>query len=256
VLGSFGAMVNPNERSTFYERFWEDADYQLSYAFHAAVHGRFPAIQKVWGAMMSPQRVLDFGCGNGVLTYWMHCHGFGKEIVGIDVSTTAIEFATRQFGRSGLTFRTFSADVGFAGLGTFDVVVASHVLEHLERPERVLAEVSTLAEWLVLEVPLEDCWAGRLASLLGTKRHTDNPVGHVNFWTRAGFRAFIESAGLVVVRDFQYAAAPFTPYQPRIKQLVERAALGVLGLQLYGRLLATHHTLLARAGLLRTAPVG
>ena len=58
-------------------------------------------------------------------------HGFGKEIVGIDVSTTAIEFATRQFGRSGLTFRTFSADVGFAGLGTFDVVVSSFAIHHL-----------------------------------------------------------------------------------------------------------------------------
>ena len=172
---------------------------------------------------------------------------FGKEIVGVDASATAIQFANFHFSRPGLTFETSSIDSGRAGLGTFDVVVASHVLEHLTKPEEAIQDVAALAEWLVIEVPLEDCWAPRLASTLSTRRRTENPVGHVNFWTRDSFRAFLESAGLLAVRDFQYAAAPFSPYQTLAKRLVERTALGVLGLELYRRFLATHYAVLVRA---------
>jgi SAM-dependent methyltransferase len=244
-------MASSDEGSLFYERFWEDADYQFRYAFQAAVHERFPAIQKVWGGMLPPRQVLDFGCGNGALAYWMHSHGFGSEIVGLDVSATAIQFASRHFARPGLRFQTFSADVGLAGLGRFDVVVASHVLEHLEKPERALAEVAQLTEWLVLEVPLEDSWISRLISRLRARHRAENAVGHVNFWTRESFRALVESVGLVVVRDFQYAAAPFSAYQTRTKRLVERGVLNLLGTQMYGRLLATHYAMLlhSRAGL-------
>jgi SAM-dependent methyltransferase len=239
-------MADVHVSASFYERFWADAGYTFDFALHAAVHARFPAILKVWGSMLAPQRVLDFGCGNGVLTYWMHCNGFGKDIVGLDISATAIAFANCHLARPGLTFQTFSDDVDLSGLGPFDLVTASHVLEHLTSPEQALARMAALGEWLVLEVPLEDCLVPRLGSALGLKPRARNPVGHVNFWTRRDFRAFVESAGLIVVRDFQYAAAPFAPSQPWSKRIVERTALGVLGVPLYGRLLATHYAVLAR----------
>jgi len=230
----------------FYERFWADADYGFDFALHAAVHARFPAILEVWGSMLAPERLLDFGCGNGVLTYWMQCNGFGKNIVGVDISATAVAFANHHLARPGLTFQTFSGDMDLSGLGPFDVVTASHVLEHLDKPEQALARMAVLGEWLVLEVPLEDCLVPRLGSALGLRPRARNPVGHVNFWTRRSFRAFLESAGLIVVRDFQYAAAPFAPSQPWPKRIVERAALGVLGVPRYGRFLATHYAVLAR----------
>ena len=240
-------MASSGEPGSFYERFWQDADYQFEYAFRAAVHDRFPAIKKVWGGMLPPRRVLDFGCGNGVLAYWMYAHGFGNEIVGVDVSATALQFAGRYFARPGLTFQSLSSSDGLAALGTFDVVIASHVLEHLEKPERALAELAPLAEWFVLEVPLEDCWVPRVTSTLSRRERTENPVGHLKFWTQKSFRALVASAGLMVVRDFRYASAPFSPYQSPCKRLVQRAALRTLGVETYGRLLATHYAVLARA---------
>jgi SAM-dependent methyltransferase len=238
-------MANSSELDSFYERFWQDEDYQLRYALQAATHERLPAILKLWGKMPRPQRVLDFGCGNGVLTQLMHSQGFGSEIVGVDVSATALQFASRRFARPGLRFESRSGRAGLADLGVFDVVVASHVLEHLDDPDRALAELSAVAEWLLLEVPLEDCWVSRLISALGRDR-TQNPVGHVKFWTRTSFRALLEAAGLVVIHDFRYAAAPFSPYQSRGKRLVQRAVLGVIGVRAYGRIFSTHYAVLAR----------
>src|SRR5258707_833870 len=62
-------------RPEFYEQYWEDADHHFEYNFEAAVQHRFPSICRVWGSLRAPGRVLDWGCGNGVLTYWMYENG-------------------------------------------------------------------------------------------------------------------------------------------------------------------------------------
>src|SRR6266550_1906724 len=97
-------MVEQPARSDFYENFWVDADYQLAYAYDSAVRDRYPAIRKVWGEMRLPQRVLDYGCGNGVLTSWMHQNGFGTDNAGLDISQTGVQFAKSKFNQDGLHF--------------------------------------------------------------------------------------------------------------------------------------------------------
>lgn len=233
------------DKNGFYEAFWADAGYQQAYAFDSAVRDRFPAIQKVWGAMRAPRRVLDYGCGNGVLTYWLWSNGFGEEVVGVDVSRTGVEHARRAYGRAGLAFDN-AAEIGRYPDAGFDVVVSSHVLEHIDDPRAALAILAPKAEWLVLEVPLERClWPDLLARLRGRSRR-DNPLGHVNFWDKAGFGRFLREAGLLVVRDYHYASAPFSPYTHPLKRTLERLALGILGLGLYSRIMATHYIVLAR----------
>jgi len=235
------------ERTDFYERFWEQTDYTLRYAFDAAVRDRYPAILKVWSGMRMPDRVLDFGCGNGVLSYWMHCHGFGSAAVrGVDISKTGVQQAVRNFSRPGLEFDVADPATGRGLEGRYDVVVSSHVLEHIPDPGRTLERLLPLAEWFVLEVPLEKCAAQTILWKLRGQPQTANPLGHVNFWTKREFRSFVESHGLMVLNEYQYASAPFSPYNGRTKRAVERAMLAALGMSAYSRLMATHYAVLAR----------
>ena len=81
-------MVDQVKKDNFYEKYWEDYKYKEKYAFYVAFEDRVPAINKVWSNFKKPNKVLDFGCGNGVLTYLLKCSGFGKNIVGVDVSNT------------------------------------------------------------------------------------------------------------------------------------------------------------------------
>lgn len=230
----------------FYEQFWEDSDYQLAYAFDSAVRDRFPAIQKVWGTLRPPVRVLDFGCGNGVLTYWLKANGFGQDVLGIDVSKTGVSFAQCAFSCSGLEYRTVDQVKFESETGVFDVVVSSHVLEHISKPGNALRLLLPLAEWFIIEVPLERCWLQSLIWVIRGKKQVDNPLGHVNFWTRQSFLRFLRENDLMTVREHQYASAPFSPYNSPFKRFLEQALLNVLGIRGYGILMATHFVVLAR----------
>lgn len=231
--------------NNFYEKFWEDFQYQQAYAFDVAVRDRYPAIQAVWGGMNSPISVLDFGSGNGVLSYWLKSNGFGQRVVGVDVSQTGVDNANRAYGSESLSFITLDK-LSELKPGSFDVVVSSHVLEHIDEPEEALQSIMDKAEWLVLEVPLEQCLWPELISRLRGKARYDNPLGHVNFWTRASFRDFLAKAGLMVVRDYHYASAPFSPFNGTLKRLLERAFLSLAGLNMYSKIMATHYIVLAR----------
>lgn len=237
-------MDELKQTADFYEKFWEKQDYQLAYAFDSAVRDRFPAILQVWGQLRSPRRVLDYGSGNGVLTAWMYANGFGNEIVGIDISQAGVKYAAKTFGKSEVVFNTFQPGEALDHLGRFDVVVCSHVLEHVTHPENSLAQIIPLSEWFVLEVPLEECLVQKCLSAFGADR-LSNPVGHVNFWTKTKFCSFLKSCGLFVVRDFRYASAPYSRFNNPLKRIIERTALNIMGLSLYGRFMATHYAVLA-----------
>ncbi|RMH34350.1 MAG: class I SAM-dependent methyltransferase [Nitrospirae bacterium] len=238
-------MGDPSGKGRFYEQFWQDASYQEAYAFDSAVRDRYPAIRRVWGELRRPKRVLDYGCGNGVLTYWLWWNGFGEEIIGVDISHTGIESARRNFSKPGLRFETLET-VGQLASGSFDVVVSSHVLEHVDNPQTALSTMAEKAEWLVIEVPLERCLWPEVATRLRGRSRKDNPLGHVNFWDRTGFKAFLHNHGLLVIREYQYASAPYSPFNHPFKRFLERIALKILGLSLYGKILATHLVVLAR----------
>ena len=81
-------------------------------------------------------RILDLGCGRGWLTYIASAYG---ECLGVDPVAPVVEFAARLFPEC--SFRVGTApDLLPEFANTFDVVVASEVIEHVPpeaRPEFV-----------------------------------------------------------------------------------------------------------------------
>lgn len=231
--------------STFYEDFWSETSYKQEFAFNAAVHDRFPGIQKVWGELKKPVDVLDFGCGNGVLTYWLWSNEFGKNVCGVDVSSTAINDANSCFKRDGLFYETtkkYEEDKS----KKFDVVVSSHVLEHIRGPKVLLDSLALKADWFVFEVPLERCLVPNIVDFFSKTARDDNKLGHVNFWNKSQFRSLMNNSNLRVIRDHHYASAPFSPYQKRYKKFIQQMLLKVFGLSIYSLIFATHYVVLAR----------
>lgn len=154
--------------------------------------------------------LLDAGCGEGFVVDHLHRHNPELKITGIDVSEAAVEYARANFGESG-RFRTGSVYKLPFSDKSFDVVLCSEVLEHLDDPTAALLELKRVARTHVLiTVPLEPYfqWLNTLGRLLRF-----NPdAGHVNFWTARTFEQFINA---------QFEGATFDRFQLYQLALIE-----------------------------------
>ena len=96
------------------------------------------------------QRLLDVGCGPGTLTVDLARHvGSGGEVVGVDLSESVIAEARGHAEAEGAANVEFVAgDFRHLDLepGSFDVVHAHQVLQHLQDPPAALAAMARLAK--------------------------------------------------------------------------------------------------------------
>jgi len=124
------------------------------------------------GAFFSPHlaagmRVLDCGCGPGTITLDIAERVYPGTVVGVDMSQSQVELATRSAAARGLAnieFRPGDAyALPFPDAG-FDAVFSHALLEHLAEPARAVAEFRRVLKpggWLGVCTP---DWSGFLYS--------------------------------------------------------------------------------------------
>jgi 2-polyprenyl-3-methyl-5-hydroxy-6-metoxy-1,4-benzoquinol methylase len=98
--------------------------------------------------LVNGQRLLDVGCGPGTLTVDLARQVAPGEVVGIDVAESVVtEASAYAEGAAVANVRFLSGDFRQAGLelGSFDVVHAHQVLQHLSDPVGALATMALLA---------------------------------------------------------------------------------------------------------------
>lgn len=95
-----------------------------------------PGYYPVWEFMNKNRKkslkILEVGCSYGYLSYAIK--KMGHDILGIDISEKAIEFARSNFGRY---YKSTSMEK-FNSSKKFDVIIAIEILEHLKDPKMFL----------------------------------------------------------------------------------------------------------------------
>ncbi len=141
--------------------------------------------------------ILDAGCGEGFTLVKIQRAKIGKRAQGIDNSATAIKLAKKHYPNllieKGSIYELPYKD------SSFDLVVSTEVLEHLEDPEKALSEIKRVAsKYVLLSVPNEPIFT--IANFLRGKylKSFGNHPEHINHWSKREFRNFVRKSGLRV----------------------------------------------------------
>jgi len=151
-------------------------------------------VQAPWHAniaMMRLGRCLDVGCGNGRNLGYLP-----KGSVGVDHNAFSIETA-RQAGFEAYTVEEFFADPALTEPGSFDAILAAHLIEHLQPADA--REI--LGSYLPLVRP-----GGRVVFITPQERGYASDETHVEFTDFAALRSLCDDLGLRVLsaRSFPF----------------------------------------------------
>lgn len=139
---------------------------------------------------VQPQSILEMGCGEGFLLSSIKKQFSNIPLLGQDNLETALTTGRKLFPdldlQTGDIYHINQPD------HSWDVVIASEVLEHLDRPEAALQEMKRVAKrYILLSVPHEPWFRlGNLSRGRNLKRLGNHPE-HINLWTQAAFGKFV-----------------------------------------------------------------
>jgi SAM-dependent methyltransferase len=135
--------------------------------------------------------VLEVGCGEGHQLQKVLKTVGADRVVGLDL--VDVELEGSWAGLDGVQLLWGSAyDLPFPS-DSFDLVLALEMLEHVDEPDTVLAEIARVATGpVIISVPWEPVWrAGNLARGRYV-RELGNTPGHIQHYSRRAIKARIE----------------------------------------------------------------
>jgi SAM-dependent methyltransferase len=135
-------------------------------------------------------KVLDAGCGEGFVLSELKKRGIGDYLEGIDLSEDALDTGKKLFPdlllRPGDIYRMPYKNC------SFDLVICTEVMEHLDEPDKVFDEIIRVSKkYCLLSVPNEPLFM--ISNLLRGKNISrwGNDIDHVHIWSSRAFENFI-----------------------------------------------------------------
>ena len=139
-------------------------------------------------------RLLEIGCNHG---NFLSAIKSDKKFVatGIDLNSAALQYARSQ----GLNVLEGILESHNFSSGSFDVVVALHVIEHLHDPIRTLTEINRLLSEGGMLITIVPCVTHIKARLAGIKWKYFGPPSHLWYFSPRTFALLLEKTGFAPV---------------------------------------------------------
>jgi ubiquinone biosynthesis O-methyltransferase len=199
---------------------------------NAFVLGRYRnviSLLKKLGSLKA-KKILDVGCGDGVLSYML-----AKEhaiLSGVDTSDIAIAYAKEKTKNMQIDFRQASAYKLPFDEGEFDAVVSSDVIEHVQDVNQYLKEIKRVTKKggiIVLSTPIRfteepldkmhvvEWFTKEYINMLAKHfDETDFYTSHPVFWMEAMQRS---KYGRLIVNVISYFKNPFEELKPKFRYM-------------------------------------
>lgn len=195
---SFRTRLSKTEYDQLWASEWDDMKTYGPFSRHL----RRLILQLI--APLDFESVLDVGCGQGALLVEIEKRFPQVKLHGVDLSSRAIELAASRVPRA--EFWTFDLECERLK-GTFDLVICSEVLEHIEDDVTAIRRLSEMTDKYLL-----------VTTVQGRMRPSEALVGHVRNYDRAELIQKLSQSGLKVMRDIEWG---FPFYSPLYRDLLE-----------------------------------
>lgn len=150
------------------------------------------------------RKILNVGCGSGELSYLLSAAGY--EVLGIDPSPQYIALAKQNLP-AGLETRCSFLTASVEDLpedGSYDSVVSTDVLEHIEDDDRALKKIAALARpggGIIITVPAGPWLFG----------YHDEQLGHFRRYTAKALRRLASKITTIRVDKIRYFGFTMIP---------------------------------------------
>lgn len=164
-------------------------------------------------AELRARRIVDIGCGNGALCCELARRGY--EVVGCEPCAEILHLAQR--GAPGLVFHRLGVDDDPSVIGneSFDVAVATEVIEHLIRPfnlPRFAKQLLRPEGHLIISTPYHGYLKNLCLALTNSWDAHLSPFwegGHIKFWSYKTLSQLLSESGFRIVRFIGAGRLPF-----------------------------------------------
>lgn len=143
------------------------------------------------------RKILEIGAGDGAILKRLSDLSFGESTYALEISQSALKVIQKRNIKSLAECRIFDGyNIPYSDQ-EFDLVILSHVLEHVEYPRKIIYEASRVGKIVFIEVPLE--LTVRLPS-----DYIEDKTGHINFYSLKTIRRLLQTCDLKILDQRLY----------------------------------------------------
>src|SRR5690349_6167392 len=112
-------------------------------------------IQRVTQGIQRPKKVLELGAGDGSILRHLIAANFAESYAAVEISDSAVQVMKQLKLPELQDIQVFDGYHLPYEDGEFDLLILSHVLEHVEYPRALLREIKRVSCYQVIEVPCD-----------------------------------------------------------------------------------------------------
>ena len=153
--------------------------------------------------------VLEIGCASGGISNYIA--NKAKKVIGIDYDDKRISQAKRLYKKSNLEFVNGEASKYLKNNNeNFDVLILSHILEHLDNPKDFILKFKGFFKFIYIEIPDFDKTFLNQYRLKVSNELIYSDSDHVNEFDREEIKKLVADAGLKILNEeFRFGLQKF-----------------------------------------------
>ncbi|MFD0765944.1 class I SAM-dependent methyltransferase [Mucilaginibacter lutimaris] len=148
------------------------------------------------------EKVLEVGAGDGSILQKLSDYNFAPEFHAVEISESGVQHIRSRNIKKVVSVQEFDGYKLPFGDDSFDLIILSHVLEHVEHERLLLREIKRVAKNFVIEVPID------------YKNNVDKRInhfmayGHINMYTPTSLRYLLQTEGFEIRKGLTSIIVP------------------------------------------------